>query len=99
MSDRFAVQLSEEQQQYLDQLIHHPRCSPRMSIPALIRRQAVTDDGSLPCGEKIARELHVSATTVYRICKRFTELDLEAALFPREGAPRWWLVRSTRRVP
>ncbi len=89
MSDRFMVRLTEDHQRFLDALIDRGRCSPTTLIRALILRKAdVTPTGEARRDEEIARETFASASTVYRVRKRFAEHGLQAALFPKDRPRR-----------
>jgi Winged helix-turn helix len=85
MADRFVVRLTEDQQRFLDTLINRGRCSPTTLIRALILRRAdVSRTGLFRRDDEIAREFYASASTVYRVRKRFVEHGLQAALFPKD---------------
>jgi hypothetical protein len=85
MPDRFVVRLNEDHQRFLDTLIDRGRCSPTTLIRALILRKSdMSLTGECRRDEDIAREVYASASTVYRVRKRFAEQGLQAALFPKD---------------
>jgi len=85
MADRFVVQLSEDQQRFVDALINRGRYSPTTLVRALILRQAdVSRTGQCSRDDEIARQVFASVSTVYRVRKRFAEQGLYAALFPKD---------------
>ena len=95
MPDRFVVRLTEDHHCFLDSLTTRRRCSPSTLVRALILQKAdVARTGKSQRDEDIARTLHTSLSTVYRVRKRFVEQGLNAALYPkvrpreRAGQPR-----------
>jgi hypothetical protein len=85
--DKFLVRLSEDQRRFVDALIDRARCSPTTLIRAMILRNADAGlTGEIRRDEEVAREVHASPSTVYRVRKRFAEMGLQAALFPKERA-------------
>jgi hypothetical protein len=93
--DKFLVQLSEDQRRFVDSLINRARCSPTTLIRAMILRKAdAALTGQIRRDDEVAREVHASPSTVYRVRKRFAEMGLQAALFPKERAGTRRLTRS-----
>jgi len=90
MADRFVVRLTEDHQRFLDTLIERGRCSPTTLTRAMILRRAdEAPTGLARRDEEIARELHASPSTVYRVRKRFAECGLQAALFSKDRMRRF----------
>jgi hypothetical protein len=87
VTDKFLVRLSDEQRLFVDTLINRARCSPTTLIRAMILRKADSGlTGQIPHDDEVAREVHASPSTVYRVRKRFSEQGLQAALFPKMRA-------------
>ena len=72
----YIVELTDEERQHLRTLIHGGTTRARMITRAQILLHA--DDGT--GDDTIAAALHTSASTVWRIRKRFTEDGLDGAL-------------------
>jgi hypothetical protein len=89
MTDRYLVRLSDDQQQFLDALIDHRRCSPTTLVRALILRMADVSGSEPPRqDQEIARKVFASTSTVYRVRKRFAEHGFQVALFSQGRAGR-----------
>ncbi len=88
MADRFEVRLTQDQRYFLSALLDSGRCSPGTLTRALILRSVDVSETGLPRrDEDIARTVHASPSTVFRVRKRFAEGGLHAALFPKGRPP------------
>ena len=95
MPDKFVVRLSDDHRHFVNALIDRARCSPTTFIRAMILKRAdAALTGEARRDEEIAREVHASASTVYRVRKRFAERGLQAALFPKERPSAQRAMRS-----
>jgi hypothetical protein len=82
MGDRFTVRMTENERQYLATVIRNRRCSPSLLVRALILRRADAARAQpVQSNHDIARQVHASSSTVYRVRKRFVEGGIEFALF------------------
>jgi Homeodomain-like domain len=87
MCDRYTVALKDNHRFFLRHLLDRRRCSPTTLIRAriLVRADAGLT-GQAPRDEVIAREVHASPSTVYRVRRRFVERGLRAAIFSQAHA-------------
>jgi hypothetical protein len=86
MPDRFVVRLTKDHHSFLDTLTTRRRCSPGTLVRALVLQKAdAARTGQPQRDADIARALHTSLSTVYRVRKRFVEHGLNAALYPKQS--------------
>ncbi len=86
---KYKVKLTEEERDYLKQMISKGKASARKITHAQILLHA--DEGSIESSAKdaeIAKAVHISHLTVERVRKRFVEEGLESALNPKVQARR-----------
>lgn len=81
---KFRVKLTEEERDYLTQLISRGKIAARKLTHAniLLHADEALETGSL-ADRDIAKAVHISRLTVERVRKRFVEKGLDSALNPK----------------